>query len=100
MCAMNVFVNEKPVNIPDGMTLFALRDSRKPDADILIVNGFPYDRKEDCPLEERDQVVLIKRGEIPDAAELEALMVSRHTPGVHQKMKRATVGIAGAGGLG
>ena len=97
---MDVSVNEKPVSVSEGTTLFALRDSWKPDADIIIVNGFPYDRKEDCPLEEGDRVVLIRRGEIPDASELEALMASRHTPGVHQKMKRATVGIAGAGGLG
>ena len=38
--------------------------------------------------------------EIPSAAELEALLVERHTPAVHEKIKSATVGIAGLGGLG
>ena len=38
--------------------------------------------------------------EIPGAAELEALLVERHTPAVHEKIKGATVGIAGLGGLG
>lgn len=47
-----------------------------------------------------DIVVLIKRGEIPKRKELESLMVARHTPGVHEKVKKATVGIAGVGGLG
>ena len=45
-------------------------------------------------------VVLIRRGEIPKADELEALMVARHTPGVHERMKASVVGIAGLGGLG
>jgi sulfur carrier protein ThiS adenylyltransferase len=31
---------------------------------------------------------------------MEALMMARHTPGVHEKIKGATVGIAGLGGLG
>jgi sulfur carrier protein ThiS adenylyltransferase len=31
---------------------------------------------------------------------MEALMMARHTPGVHQVLRRATVGIAGLGGLG
>jgi sulfur carrier protein ThiS adenylyltransferase len=33
-------------------------------------------------------------------AELKGFMVARHSPGVHERMKRATVGIAGLGGLG
>ena len=45
-------------------------------------------------------MVFICRGEVPKADELEALMVSRHTPGVHARMKKSKVGIAGLGGLG
>ncbi|MBI2435246.1 MAG: sulfur carrier protein ThiS adenylyltransferase ThiF, partial [Candidatus Hydrogenedentes bacterium] len=47
-----------------------------------------------------DEVVLIRRGEVPGRDELEALMAARHTPGVHAILQRATVGIAGVGGLG
>ena len=54
----------------------------------------------DRELREGDRVVFIRRGEVPSADELEGLMVSRHTPGVHAKVKAATVGIAGLGGLG
>ena len=56
--------------------------------------------RRDCPLEEGDAVVFIRRGEVPPKQELEALMASRHTPGVHAKIKQASVGIAGVGGLG
>jgi sulfur carrier protein ThiS adenylyltransferase len=51
-------------------------------------------------LEEGDSVVLIRRGEIPKADEMEALLAARHSPGIHQRMKASTVGLAGLGGLG
>jgi len=79
-------------------TLFALRDAVKPGADVMILNGAAMNA--DVPLKEGDEVSLITRGEKPSADELEALMASRHTPGVHAKVKAATVGIAGLGGLG
>jgi len=47
-----------------------------------------------------DEVFLIRCGEVPAEEELERLMAARHTPGVHASLKRASVGIAGAGGLG
>lgn len=95
---MQVFVNEIPMRVRDGCMVYELRDVHKPDADVLIVNGFPV--SEDRPLNDGDSVALVQRGEIPSAEELEALMVARHTPGVHERVKSATVGIAGAGGLG
>ncbi|GAB4178494.1 MAG: sulfur carrier protein ThiS adenylyltransferase ThiF [Geothermobacteraceae bacterium] len=94
---MNVYVNERAIET-DADSLFALRDRLKPDADIVIRNGFPADT--DVPLSDGDRVVLIRRGEIPAAEELEALLVARHTPGVHEKVRDAVIGIAGAGGLG
>lgn len=95
---MRILLNERPFETADDVTLFALRDRQKPDADVLIVNGFPA--AQDQALAEGDRVVLIRRGEIPAPEELEALMAARHTPGVHERVKHATVGIAGAGGLG
>ncbi len=95
---MNILLNEKPIGALPLETLFALRDRVKPDADILILNGFPL--KEDRLLVEGDRVSLIRRGEIPSRQELESLMAARHTPGVHEKIKGACVGIAGCGGLG
>jgi sulfur carrier protein ThiS adenylyltransferase len=95
---MKILLNEQAVEIAENATLFTLRAQCKPRADVLIVNGFPC--PEDRSLVEGDRVVLIRRGEQPVADELEALMAARHTPGVHERLKGATVGIAGAGGLG
>jgi len=95
---ITVLVNEQSRSILEGFTVGQLRQEIKPDADVLVVNGFPS--RPDTPLKERDEVIFIRRGEIPDVEELEALMASRHTPGVHTRLKKATVGIAGLGGLG
>lgn len=95
---MQIFLNEREMSLAPGTTLFQLRQREKPDADLMIINGFP--RQDDTPLSAGDKVVLIRRGEQPSADELEALMMSRHTPGVHEKIRKSVVGIAGAGGLG
>ncbi len=95
---LNIKLNERAFQTEEGTTLFGLRDRTKPDADILILNGAAM--SEDAPLSDGDEVSLITRGEMPSADELEVLMAARHTPGVHAKLKTATVGIAGLGGLG
>lgn len=95
---IKILVNERDCSVSKNMTAGELRDQEKPGADLIIVNGYPC--TEEYILKEGDQVVLIRRGEIPQSSELEALMVARHTPGVHERMKKATVGIAGLGGLG
>lgn len=95
---MKIYLNETEFEMDAGTTLMQLRDARKPMADVLIYNGAAV--AEDVVLQPSDRVTLIRRGEVPGADELEALMVARHTPGVHAKIKRATVGIAGLGGLG
>ncbi len=95
---MRILVNEREREVPDGSTAHDLRRAIKPDADVLIVNGAPA--RGDEQLVEGDRLVLIRRGEEPDQAELEALLVARHTPGVHARLRGARVGIAGLGGLG
>ena len=95
---ITVLANEQSRSVPEGFTVGQLRQEIKPDADVLLLNGFPS--SPDTQLEEKDEVILIRRGEIPKVEELEALMVSRHTPGVHARLKKATVGVAGLGGLG
>lgn len=95
---MEILLNEKPLVVDDNTSAFKVRDKVKRDADIVVLNGFII--KEDLPLNEGDKVTLIKRGEIPHKDELEALLISRHTPGVHASIKEAKVGIAGLGGLG
>ncbi|MDT8442046.1 MAG: sulfur carrier protein ThiS adenylyltransferase ThiF [Desulfuromonadales bacterium] len=95
---MNIQVNERAIEVPAGQSAGALRDRVKPDADLLIRNGFPIDAA--TPLEDGDRLVLIRRGEVPAAGELETLLTARHSPGVHAKVKQACIGIAGVGGLG
>lgn len=95
---ISITVNERPLKVSPGLTLGALRDREEPGADVLIRNGFPC--RVDTTLQTGDMVVLIRRGEVPPADELEALMAARHTPGVHARLKQGIVGIAGLGGLG
>ncbi|MFC1643410.1 sulfur carrier protein ThiS adenylyltransferase ThiF, partial [Myxococcota bacterium] len=79
-------------------TLRAVVGRAKPEADLIIYNGCP--ESGDRPLYQGDEIVLIRRGEIPCAEELESLLVARHGPGVHAQLKRGRIGIAGCGGLG
>ena len=95
---MLIQINEKRVQIVAGMTLAGVAARHKPGADVLILNGFPAPAE--TAIREGDEVFLITRGEQPAEEELEALMAARHTPGVHSRLKAATVGIAGVGGLG
>jgi sulfur carrier protein ThiS adenylyltransferase len=95
---LRIKVNEKGVFVPGNTTLFVLRDQLKAHADLIIYNGFPVDT--DRVLHDGDEIVLIRKGEVPAPEEFECLMMARHTPGVHQKIKKGIVGIAGLGGLG
>jgi sulfur carrier protein ThiS adenylyltransferase len=95
---LRIKVNEKEMALQSPTTLFRLVNQIKPDTDLIIYNGFPV--TSDLPLKQGDEIVLIRKGEIPSPEELESFMMARHTPGVHQKIKKAVVGIAGLGGLG
>jgi sulfur carrier protein ThiS adenylyltransferase len=94
---IRIKVNEREVEFDTGCSLDDVRQSIKADADVLVLNGFPGEAGQS--IEDGDEVVLIRRGEVPGPDELETLLVSRHTPGVHAKVKHARVGVAGLGGL-
>ena len=66
--------------------------------DIIILNGFQIDR--DYLLSENDTLTLSRKGTMPSQEELESMMMARHTPEVHKKLKTGSVAIAGLGGLG
>ena len=95
---IRITVNEKEVSILPPFSLFHLKVQLKPSADVVIYNGFPV--TSDHLLKEGDEIVFIKKGEIPSSEEFECLMMARHTPGTHQRIKKSVVGIAGLGGLG
>jgi len=95
---IRIKINEKETLIPSNTALFHLKNQFKPNADIIIYNGFPVNS--DRPLKEGDEIVFIKKGETPSPEEFESLMMARHTPKIHQTIKKSVVGIAGLGGLG
>ena len=93
-----LWVNERPRPFVEGMRLATLVASEMPGADLLIVNGYPVDN--DAVLGDGDHCWLIRRGEVPSSEEIDFLLYARHTPGVHDRIKKAFVGIMGIGGLG
>src|SRR5512143_1113963 len=95
---LRIRINERPFEFTEATKLMEVRARFKPDADLVIRNGFPASGNP--TLMDGDNVVLIRKGEKPSKAELEALMMARHTPGVHDRVKLGKVGIAGLGGLG
>jgi sulfur carrier protein ThiS adenylyltransferase len=95
---MKILVNEREREVPAGSTAHDARLALQADADVLILNGAPARGEE--ALAPGDHLVLIRRGVRPADDELEALLVARHTPGVHARVRDARVGIAGLGGLG
>ena len=95
---IRIKVNEGQSSVPSDTTLFHLKSQFKPNADLVIYNGFPVDS--DRPLLEGDEIVFIKKGKTPSPEEFESFMMARHTPGIHQKIKKSVVAVAGLGGLG
>jgi sulfur carrier protein ThiS adenylyltransferase len=79
-------------------TAFEVRAQFGNETDIVILNGFQIDV--DCPLAENDTLTVIRKGTMPRQEELEGMMMARHTPAVHKKLKQGRVAIAGLGGLG
>jgi sulfur carrier protein ThiS adenylyltransferase len=94
---MQVEVNGKIRDL-DCRSAFAIREQLGDETDIVIVNGFQIDK--DYPLSENDSLTIIRKGVMPAAEELENMMMARHTPTVHHKLKQGRVAIAGLGGLG
>ncbi|SDF71847.1 sulfur carrier protein ThiS adenylyltransferase ThiF [Sporomusa acidovorans] len=79
-------------------TVFEARSQFGGATDVVILNGFQIDS--DHPLAEGDTLTLIRKGAMPSREELESMMMARHTPTVHKKVKQGRVAIAGLGGLG
>jgi sulfur carrier protein ThiS adenylyltransferase len=95
---IRIKINEREVSIPSTLSLLQLRDQFKPNTNVIIYNGFQL--TSDHPLKQGDEIVFIQKGKTPSQEEFESLIMARHTPGVHKKIKKSVVGIAGLGGLG
>ncbi len=96
--SITIKVNERDHQVSPDTSLLELKGLLHPAADLIIYNGFPI--SENIPLNNGDEVIFLEKGKIPDERELEFLMVARHSPGVHRRVKRSIVGVAGLGGLG
>ncbi|CQR70954.1 putative adenylyltransferase/sulfurtransferase MoeZ [Sporomusa ovata DSM 2662] len=94
---MQIEVNGKRLLIA-CRTAFEARAQLGNDTDIVILNGFQIDS--DCPLTEKDTLTIIRKDTMPAQDELESMMMARHTPAVHKRLKQGRVAIAGLGGLG
>ncbi|WP_273266106.1 sulfur carrier protein ThiS adenylyltransferase ThiF [Flexistipes sinusarabici] len=95
---INITVNEKNLQFEEGKTLLDVKEAVKPDADVIIINGFQT--TENTEINKGDSIALIKKGEIPSREEMEFLMAARHTPGIHSVLKKSSAAVAGLGGLG
>ncbi|WP_394236083.1 sulfur carrier protein ThiS adenylyltransferase ThiF [Niallia oryzisoli] len=94
---MKIIINGKEQETT-YQTAFQVRESIGNPEDIVILNGFQINQ--DSPLAENDILSIIRKGVMPDEEELESMMMARHTPYVHQRVKKGKVAIAGLGGLG
>ena len=94
---MELTINGKKMEL-ECKTAFEVRAHLGQHEDIVILNGFQIEGN--AELKEKDQLTIIRKGIIPKREELESMMMSRHTPYVHEKLKKGKVAIAGLGGLG
>lgn len=95
---LHIICNGKPVQLPDGIGLQDAANQLQPTASVTIRNGFQT--SENCILADGDSITLIEKGVLPPREVLEHMMAARHSPKVHETVRRARVGIAGLGGLG
>ncbi len=93
-----LLVNNQQVPFTPGLRLGDLADRFKPQADVLLLNG--RQANPETLLQDGDHCILIKRGEIPSALDVDQALRQRHSPEVHERLRRAIVGIMGLGGLG
>jgi sulfur carrier protein ThiS adenylyltransferase len=94
---MKIIVNGKEMELP-CKTAFEVRNQIGNETDVVILNGFQIE--EDSQISENDVLTIITKGIMPKEDELESMMMARHTPNVHNKLKKGKVAIAGLGGLG
>ena len=94
---VNIKINGKSFKTEHSSS-FKIQEDYCNDESIIIVNGFQIPK--DIELNDGDEVVIIKKGVMPDKDEWESMLSARHTPGVYNKLKKGKIAIAGLGGLG
>lgn len=95
---MKIKFNNMPCETSCASSAEFLGAKSSDESDVWIVNGFCT--REAIALNDGDELFCIPRGKMPPQEALEAMMSSRHTPKVHNKLKKSCVAICGLGGLG
>jgi len=91
-------VNEEPWPWRPGLRLGELAVLAKPGADLLLLNGMRADPE--ALVQDGDICTVIKRGELPTGREIDRALEARHGRDNQERLRQATVGILGLGGLG
>jgi len=94
---MRIMLNGSAIET-DLMSILELKAHFFKESDLMMLNG--HSITEDVRVSEGDSIHFFKRGQIPNAIEMESLLCARHSPGIHRMLKESIVGIAGLGGLG
>jgi len=94
---LNIKINGKTVKT-EHTSAFKVQEDYCSDESVIIVNGFQI--LKDAELNDNDEIVIIKKGTMPEKDEWESMLSARHTPEVYNKFKKGKVAIAGLGGLG
>lgn len=83
------------------LTLAALAENFKPTADVAIINGmFVEGMWDQVKINDNDKIVVMEKGAVVPRGEFEEITKTNILPHVFYELNRATVGIAGLGGLG
>jgi sulfur carrier protein ThiS adenylyltransferase len=96
-----ITVNQKQVPWEEKMTLSAVAANFKPTADVAIVNGlFVEGLWDEVRINDNDKIVIMEKGTAVPRQEFEEITRINILPHVFFELNRATIGIAGLGGLG
>jgi sulfur carrier protein ThiS adenylyltransferase len=95
---LKIIINGKQ-HKTENSTLGKIKSEFYPDADTAIVNTVQTNDPQKA-IKDGDCLYFFKKGNLPSEDELEALLFSRQPFAITGKLKKACVGIAGAGGLG
>lgn len=94
---MNIKLNGKNIDT-DKKTAYEIKKKYFDKTCIAILNGYQLDT--DYELSENDELFIIKKGVLPNKDALQSMLYARHTPHIQNKIKSASVAVAGLGGLG
>ena len=96
---VNVIVNgEKTFTYAENLYELKTMMQIKAENMVTIVDGYQTD--DNIELQDNQNIIFIEKGKLPPKECMEQMLLARHTPGVHQKLKNARIAIAGLGGLG